>query len=903
MRTQVEGSKTRPPASAVLRPMPRRRSRDTDEADVPTPGTSAGERVAKSFRDTTRDDANTRGLPQATSKPRSTLYAPRSDALLRRFDDDRNRVKPSPRRKARWRDTEREQAKTPDPGDTLVGFERDEAANPPAVSPSSPEGLAAFFADLEPSPEPSVRDTQPDSVSDTQPDAIRHAHDSDDVRPPRVHDFFAQLTSATSTPPSRTSRPKQTITLLNTLPPQATPSEPAKPPRALDILPQVASPLSALDDSTAPDDDSTPTGPMAPLYHVDQTEPELPRPPGIPRVRPRARKPRSSPPPRKPRDAELEATIADLPPPSDSPPEPIAPVVLEPPEAPAVDVLETQLDPAPVDTPLEPPPPPEAPPELQELIDLEDVDPAMPVSGSGLIDLDEFIDLEADEPELFSLNDPIPALDTLIDMPEAEEPEEHWVEPSPRVERRSYAGVFLILSALLVVGAAVIVLNAEPPEVEPAPEAAAEPPPVVETSPPQPVDPETSPPPEVEEPPEETPEDRFAAELESIAAQIEAEETEAAAEALLALSTEDLGLTTEVLERYGELFLEAKAYQEARVTLRELRDGYPDHAPFGELLGRAYDEDPYFLPRVASLRPGRDVDSIDKLGGGSTISLKLKRKHKTYAAFKPLQTRYQTNYRSEIAAWRLCQLLTCHFDIPYNRPVRISRKHFDRLYSMSTNRQRNYAKNFTDLIWQNGWLYGTEKAWVPGFISFPIEDADVWTGWLAQSSAERYFDKPLTEVLEGWLEHERTRKAHERLFANHASGLTTRALAAQLSDLLVFDFLVGNWDRFSTNPNWWGTNCQFKDGRFVSIDNGAAFPKYTNRTVAKRFMYVEIFSRSLIRELRLLEREPTLERLFPNPSSRELAAFEVFWQQRRRVLDRVDALILEHGQKAVLAFD
>src|SRR5690606_32504050 len=100
-----------------------------------------------------------------------------------------------------------------------------------------------------------------------------------------------------------------------------------------------------------------------------------------------------------------------------------------------------------------------------------------------------------------------------------------------------------------------------------------------------------------------------------------------------------------------------------------------------------------------------------------------------------------------------------------------------------------------------------------------------------------------------------------------------------------------------------GTNCNSGGGKLISIDNGAAFPTYTNSKVRSRFEMSQRFSRSLIMELRALDKDTALEWLFPSPSRHEVEKFERFWKNRALVLERVDQLIEEHGEDAILALD
>lgn len=346
-------------------------------------------------------------------------------------------------------------------------------------------------------------------------------------------------------------------------------------------------------------------------------------------------------------------------------------------------------------------------------------------------------------------------------------------------------------------------------------------------------------------------------------------------------------------------------YADARALLHVARAKAPKDKTLTALLTKAIDQDPAFAPRVATLKAETDIDQIMRLGGGSTITLKLV-KGDDLSAFKPLQTRRQSNYRSEIAAWRLCEMIGCDFQIPYNRPVRISRADFDKLYSKDDKKQRDYAANFKDLQWEQAdgasFLYGTQKSWVPHFTKFPIEDTETWQPWLAIRDRKNSLERPLNENLRRWLRDDAT-SASYRPVLNEADGVTSAALARQLSDMLVFDFLVGNWDRFSTVRAYWGANCQFSSGRLVSIDNGAAFPAFPPGRVEANLLKVERFSRSMIFGLRSLDRDRTYALLFPEPGPQDAKRFEQFWKQRDRVLSRVDALIAKHGEDKVLSFE
>ena len=103
---------------------------------------------------------------------------------------------------------------------------------------------------------------------------------------------------------------------------------------------------------------------------------------------------------------------------------------------------------------------------------------------------------------------------------------------------------------------------------------------------------------------------------------------------------------------------------------------------------RAFNEDEMFTQNVETLSSAQ-IDEISPLGGGTTLTFKFIKNGEKVGAFKPHQKRRNSNYRSEIAAYRLCELLQCDFDIPRNRMVRVEKKEFNKLYNRSKSSKKN----------------------------------------------------------------------------------------------------------------------------------------------------------------------------------------------------------------------
>lgn len=356
----------------------------------------------------------------------------------------------------------------------------------------------------------------------------------------------------------------------------------------------------------------------------------------------------------------------------------------------------------------------------------------------------------------------------------------------------------------------------------------------------------------------------------------------------------------------AETLLAAKRYADVHAFVSTLPTEIALLPEFQAIDLKAYREDTHFLSPVETI-VASDYDNLSPLGGGSTLTFKLIRDGVPVAAVKPLQTRLQSNYRAEIAAWRLCEFLRCDFKVPYNKEIRFEYGTFNLMYAKSrSNKAEAYKKEFIDLRWKKNetdgknYLYATYKDWVPDFTRFPIELKSVWKNWLSAEADIKVFPE-LEKALKPIAAYAPTAKLYDDILRRKAD-LTTPLLASQISQVIVFDFLIGNFDRFSGVPNWYGVNCQFKDGRIVSIDNGAGFQWGGNTKVTENFMLVERFSRHFIEELRRLDRENTCDLLFPERDSKDQASCDQFWKKRQDVLERVDALILKYGEDTVLAF-
>lgn len=312
----------------------------------------------------------------------------------------------------------------------------------------------------------------------------------------------------------------------------------------------------------------------------------------------------------------------------------------------------------------------------------------------------------------------------------------------------------------------------------------------------------------------------------------------------------------------------------------------------------------FWAAEPAIVTGGAALSRISRLGGGTTITYKFKVGDVNVAAFKPHQNRLQSSYRSEIAAYRLCPLIRCGFNVPLNEEVKIRRDELIDLYGIS---EGAFDEQYADLIYfeENGekWLHGTKKAWIPEFYPFAIELNEVWEPLLsAEVSDEKLNAEPPLELLTRFFARSGT--VDEELHGSE--NLTTNDILRQISNMQVFDFLMNNWDRY-TYP-YLGANCHWVNGQFMAIDNGAGFPHpehYRNpmNRVQEHFLQVQRFSRETINAIRWMELETLRPVLFPTSENHpeDVGKFDDFVIRRQMLLERVDALIAEFGEERVLS--
>ena len=211
------------------------------------------------------------------------------------------------------------------------------------------------------------------------------------------------------------------------------------------------------------------------------------------------------------------------------------------------------------------------------------------------------------------------------------------------------------------------------------------------------------------------------------------------------------------------------------------RDGKaPDAGSTPRDGGAAHDASAPVTYATAKVVSGKSI-------GHTSVALKLSLEDNLVAAWKPRTTRGPWRYKGEIAAYRLATAL----GLP-NVPEAIPRSFpLVEVVKAVTGRSADTASLLsTEAIPDDhGMIPGALIPWIPHLTFLALEAEPLlseWRGWLS-GAAEIPADK--------------------------------KTLAAQVSTMIVFDYITGNWDR------WSGENVGLGENRdlVLYIDNDGAF--------------------------------------------------------------------------------
>jgi len=271
-----------------------------------------------------------------------------------------------------------------------------------------------------------------------------------------------------------------------------------------------------------------------------------------------------------------------------------------------------------------------------------------------------------------------------------------------------------------------------------------------------------------------------------------------------------------------------------------------------------------------------EVTKVKFNRGGSSISLRLDFEGGWRAAFKPDQTNEQTVPRKEIAAYRISRLLGLEAVSPAVGRRFLLKDLIDKVDEGSRDMIPRVLEQ--TIVDEEGMTAGELSWWIPIIVDAKLDNVTI--------------DSP--EGMTAW---------HKYLAAGAPEPYSARALLPQISNMVVFDYLINNSDR------WSGSNAKGSpDGKTLFfMDNTLSFGPVPEGSPKTRgaLDHVQKFSRALVRKVRALA-EPELRAAMTDAgpyehvlTDGELAAV-LF--RRESFLAYVDGLVDELGEAEVLCY-
>lgn len=308
-------------------------------------------------------------------------------------------------------------------------------------------------------------------------------------------------------------------------------------------------------------------------------------------------------------------------------------------------------------------------------------------------------------------------------------------------------------------------------------------------------------------------------------------------------------------------------------------------------------------PLLARLRDG-EVVGVQRGSGGRSLGFKLTLADGTRAYFKPEQSFSGANWYAEVAAYHIDRALGLG-----RVPVTVAR----RLPWAPLRKAARSDRRLSEVnVAADGSVRGALVAWLDGELD-RASTPPGWENWVRVTPYSVYavspFQRPAayTAAL-----RERRARLREKTPATRYYRDTPEparpALPAELSDLLLLDYLTHNIDRWGgDNGNVLTLRAPGADaGTLVFLDNGAGFFHGPDRQglMEDRLAVQERFRRRSIAALRALDVDALLARMVADPLGPFLDADLAGGLRVRRdaLLARVDALTVEHGADAVLAW-
>ncbi|QQR90876.1 MAG: hypothetical protein IPJ88_03850 [Myxococcales bacterium] len=298
------------------------------------------------------------------------------------------------------------------------------------------------------------------------------------------------------------------------------------------------------------------------------------------------------------------------------------------------------------------------------------------------------------------------------------------------------------------------------------------------------------------------------------------------------------------------------------------------------------------IPLREALASGA-IKEVKRGRGGRSLAFKITLADGTEGYFKPEQSFSAAHWYAEVAAYYLDR------ELGLGRvPPVIGRQ----IAWSLLKRAAGSDERLDELtIGEDGYLKGAFVWWIPEKLT-PLELGFGWERWIRIDpwSPKRVSPMRRPAVYREAIELERDgQDPFEDLDIKIAKDPNFRERPKELSDLIVFDYLIRNVDR------WGGDNTNVrtlgKGGPLLFFDNGAGFPRYAHQggIMETRLHTVQRFRRETIDALKKFDIESFKKRLHQDPLKPVLTDYDLEGLEIRRkaILEYVSELEEKFGQE------
>jgi hypothetical protein len=292
----------------------------------------------------------------------------------------------------------------------------------------------------------------------------------------------------------------------------------------------------------------------------------------------------------------------------------------------------------------------------------------------------------------------------------------------------------------------------------------------------------------------------------------------------------------------------------------------PSEAPADSQAAPASDTDHFFGLPDAPIRAAlgsKGIVSVEKGRGGRSLGFKITLEGGQKGYFKGEQVFSAANWFGEIAAYHLDRMLGLH-----RVPAMISRQFA--WSQLEPAAGADWRK--PEMIIRGGQVRGAFVAWISGGVR-PLVQQEGWERWMRvkhwPTSAVSPYQRPAvwaSEILQAKRAGDEWRSKEERARIRNLKPEPDRDdRPSELSDLIVFDYLIRNLDR------WGGGNANVlihgEHGPLVFLDNAAGFEPGEPRPslMEARLRALQRFRRSTIAAIKAFDRRKYEARLASEP--------------------------------------